>query len=62
MANVGGRVARLAETLRLDTIEINPLRVDGSRMEVLDALVVWDMDQDKEQHDQDRERQQENDL
>jgi hypothetical protein len=50
MANVDGRVARLAEALPLDTIEINPLRVDGNQMEVVDALVVWDRDQDKEQH------------
>ena len=50
MANVGGRVARPAESLPLDTSEINPLRVDGSQIEVLGALVVWDKDQDKEQH------------
>jgi hypothetical protein len=50
MAHVGGRVAPLAEALPLDTIEINPLRVDSSQIEVLDALVVWDKDQDKEQH------------
>jgi len=50
MANVGGRVARPAEAPPLDTIEINPLRVDGNQIEVLDALVVWDKDQDKEQH------------
>ena len=42
---MGGRVARPAEALPLDTIEINPLRVDGSQIE----LVVWDKDQDKEQ-------------
>ncbi len=45
MANVGGRVARPAEALRLDTIEINPLRVDGSHIE----LLVWNKDQEKEQ-------------
>ena len=50
MAKVGGRVARLAEAFPLDIIEINPLRVDGSQVEVLDALVVWDKDHDKEQH------------
>jgi succinyl-CoA synthetase beta subunit len=50
MANVSGRVARVAEALPLDTIEINPLRVDGSQIGVLDALAVWDKDQDKEQH------------
>jgi len=47
---VGGRVARLAEALPLDAIEINPLRVDGNQIEVLGALVVWDKDQDREQH------------
>ena len=40
MANVGGRVSRLADALPLDTIEINPLRVDGSHIEVLNTLVV----------------------
>jgi hypothetical protein len=50
MPNVGGRVAGLAEALPLDTTEINPLRVDASQIEVLDALVVWDKDQDREQH------------
>lgn len=36
-------VARLAEGLgsALETLEINPLRVDGEQIEVLDALVVW---------------------
>jgi succinyl-CoA synthetase beta subunit len=48
MTNVSGQVSRLAEALALDTIEINPLRVHGNQMEVLDALVVWDKDQDKE--------------
>ncbi len=42
LADVIVRVAKLAEALPLDTIEINPLRVDGSQIEVLDALVVWD--------------------
>ena len=50
MANVGGGVTRPADALPLDTIEINPLCVGGSQVEVLDALVVWDKDQDKEQH------------
>jgi hypothetical protein len=40
----------LPEALPLDTIEINPLSVDGGRKEGLDALVVWGKDQDKEQH------------
>jgi acyl-CoA synthetase (NDP forming) len=35
------RISRLAESLPLDTLEINPLRVDGSEIEVLDALAVW---------------------
>jgi acyl-CoA synthetase (NDP forming) len=35
------RVAGLAESLPLDTLELNPLRVDGSEIEVLDALAVW---------------------
>lgn len=36
-------VARLAEGLgpALDTLEINPLRVDGGEIEALDALAVW---------------------
>ncbi len=50
MANVGGRVARPVEALPLDTIEINPLRVDGSQVRVLDALVLRDKDRDKGQH------------
>jgi hypothetical protein len=35
--------ARLAERLgpRLASIEVNPLRVDGSKVEALDAVVVW---------------------
>jgi hypothetical protein len=49
MTNVGGRVARPAEALPLDTIEIDPLCVDGSQVEVLEALVVWDKDHDQEQ-------------
>lgn len=35
------RVSRLAESLPLDTLEINPLRVNGSEIEALDALAVW---------------------
>ena len=36
-------IAGLAEGLgpALDTLEVNPLRVDGADVEVLDALVVW---------------------
>jgi hypothetical protein len=37
---VVARIARLAEGLPLDTLEVNPLRVDGDRIEVLDALAV----------------------
>jgi hypothetical protein len=35
--------ARLAERLgpRLASIEVNPLRADGSTVEALDAVVVW---------------------
>ncbi len=35
--------ARLAERLgpELDSIEVNPLRVDGAAIEALDAVVVW---------------------
>ena len=50
---MGGRVARPAEAIPLDTIEINPLRVDRSQIE----LVVWDEDKDK-----DKEQPKENDL
>jgi acyl-CoA synthetase (NDP forming) len=46
LAEVIVRVARLAEALPLDTIEINPLRVDGSQIEILDALVVWNKEND----------------
>jgi len=37
------RIVGLAEGLgsALDTLEVNPLRVDGADVEVLDALVVW---------------------
>ena len=36
-------IAGLAERLgpALDTLEVNPLRVEGADVEVLDALVVW---------------------
>jgi acyl-CoA synthetase (NDP forming) len=34
-------ITRLAESLPLETLEINPLRVDGDQIEVLDALAVW---------------------
>ena len=36
-------IARVAETLgpAIDTLEVNPLRVDGGDIEVLDALAVW---------------------
>ncbi len=36
-------IAGLAEGLgaALDTLEVNPLRVEGTDVEVLDALVVW---------------------
>jgi acyl-CoA synthetase (NDP forming) len=37
------RIADLAQGLgsALDTLEVNPLRVEGADVEVLDALVVW---------------------
>ncbi|MFY9782505.1 MAG: acetate--CoA ligase family protein, partial [Acidimicrobiales bacterium] len=36
-------IAQLAEGLgeALDTFEVNPLRVDGETVEVLDALALW---------------------
>ncbi|MBO2463189.1 acetate--CoA ligase family protein [Actinomadura violacea] len=43
VAGVVARVAALAASLgdRLESLEINPLRVDGSDVEILDALVTW---------------------
>jgi succinyl-CoA synthetase beta subunit len=43
LASVVAGIARLAEGLgdALDTLEVNPLRVDGDDVEVLDALAVW---------------------
>lgn len=40
------RVARLGQSLGEDVeaLEINPLKVDGSRIEALDGLVVWKAD------------------
>jgi succinyl-CoA synthetase beta subunit len=37
------RVARLAQALGddLESLEINPLRVDGGRIEALDAVLTW---------------------
>jgi acyl-CoA synthetase (NDP forming) len=35
------RIARLAEAMPLEALEVNPLRVDGAVVEVLDALAVW---------------------
>jgi acyl-CoA synthetase (NDP forming) len=37
------RVSRLAQALEsdLEALEINPLRVDGSQIEALDAMVTW---------------------
>lgn len=37
------RVSLLAQALQddLESLEINPLRVDGSRIEALDALITW---------------------
>ncbi|MFF0524144.1 acetate--CoA ligase family protein [Actinomadura nitritigenes] len=43
VAGVVARVAALAASLgdRLESLEINPLRVDGAEVEILDALVTW---------------------
>ncbi|MEU7748401.1 acetate--CoA ligase family protein [Nonomuraea sp. NPDC049158] len=43
VAEVVARVAAFAESLgdRLESLEINPLLVRGSRVEALDALVTW---------------------
>ena len=43
LCQVIAAIAGLAERLgsALDTLEVNPLRVDGADVEVLDALVVW---------------------
>ena len=43
LVSVVYQIARLAEGLGedLDTLEVNPLRVDGDQVEVLDALAVW---------------------
>ncbi|HEX6483988.1 MAG TPA: acetate--CoA ligase family protein [Ktedonobacteraceae bacterium] len=37
------RVAKLAQSLKadLEALEINPLRVDGSQIEALDAVITW---------------------
>jgi succinyl-CoA synthetase beta subunit len=37
------RVAKLAQSLKadLESLEINPLRVDGSQIEALDAVITW---------------------
>jgi acyl-CoA synthetase (NDP forming) len=39
IAGIADLAGRLGSTL--DTLEVNPLRVDGADIEVLDALVVW---------------------
>jgi acyl-CoA synthetase (NDP forming) len=43
VASVVVTISRLAESLgdRLESLEVNPLLVDGSAVEVLDALVTW---------------------
>jgi ATP-grasp domain len=43
VAEVVTRIADLAGRLgpRLESLEINPLLVDGSRIEALDALITW---------------------
>jgi len=46
------RVAELARGLKadLESLEINPLRVDGSQIEALDAVITWQ----REQHQAER--------
>jgi len=41
------RASMLARALgdRLESLEINPLRVDGSQIEALDALITWQREQ-----------------
>ncbi|WP_345388113.1 acetate--CoA ligase family protein [Nonomuraea salmonea] len=43
VADVVARVASFAESLGdgLESLEINPLLVTGSRVEALDALITW---------------------
>ncbi|MFB4299215.1 acetate--CoA ligase family protein [Actinomadura sp. NTSP31] len=43
VANVVARVAAVAASLgdRLEALEVNPLRVDGAEVEILDALITW---------------------
>jgi acyl-CoA synthetase (NDP forming) len=43
LCDVVSAIGRLAEELgdNLESLEVNPLRVDGSQIEALDALVVW---------------------
>jgi acyl-CoA synthetase (NDP forming) len=43
LAEVVCSIGRLAQELEptLDSLEVNPLRVDGATIEALDALVVW---------------------
>lgn len=43
LAAVVAAVGRLAESLgdRLESLEVNPVRVDASQVEALDALVTW---------------------
>jgi acetate---CoA ligase (ADP-forming) len=47
VAAVVARLGRLAEALadqhgdRFESLEVNPLRVDGTTVEALDALVTW---------------------
>jgi hypothetical protein len=39
IAGIGGLAERLGPAL--DTLEVNPLRLDEADVEILDALVVW---------------------
>ena len=43
LVDVIHRISQLAQSLvnRLETLEINPLKVDGTRIEALDAVITW---------------------
>jgi succinyl-CoA synthetase beta subunit len=45
------RIAELAQRLKadLDSLEINPLRVEGMRIEALDAVITWQKQERKVQ-------------
>ncbi len=45
------RIAELAQRLKadLESLEINPLRVEGTRIEALDAVISWQKQEGKVQ-------------